>query len=143
MTSVTFEVFGVPAPQGSKRHVGHGVMVESSKALPSWRDAVTWAARAAAQRYGVTAPLGGPLSLDVEFRFPMPKARPKAARDVGRAWRTATPDLDKLVRAVFDALTASGLIVDDARICEVSARKVEVVGWTGAIITLICVGEVS
>lgn len=48
-----------------------------------------------------------------------------------------------IYRAVADALTASGLIVDDARICEVSARKVEVVGWTGAIITLICVGEVS
>lgn len=41
-----------------------------------------------------------------------------------------------IYRAVCDALTASGLIVDDARICEVSARKVEVVGWTGATITI-------
>lgn len=41
-----------------------------------------------------------------------------------------------IYRAVADALTDSGLIVDDARICEVSARKVEVVGWTGATITI-------
>ena len=28
---------GIPAPQGSKRHVGHGVMVESSARVKSWR----------------------------------------------------------------------------------------------------------
>ena len=29
MTPVEFEVVGLPAAQGSKRHVGNGVMVES------------------------------------------------------------------------------------------------------------------
>jgi hypothetical protein len=29
--SFTFTVLGKPAPQGSKRHVGKGVMIESSK----------------------------------------------------------------------------------------------------------------
>jgi len=48
MTRVEFTVLGVPAPQGSKRHVGRGVLVESSKALGPWRDAVAWAARDAA-----------------------------------------------------------------------------------------------
>ena len=141
MTRVEFTVLGVPAPQGSKRHVGRGVLVESSKALPAWREAVAWAARDAALRHGITAPLDGPLRLIVEFRFPMPKARAKRARDAGAAWRTTQPDSDKLVRAVGDALTDSGLIVDDARICEVHATKVETTGWTGASITIETMGE--
>ena len=45
MTPVEFEVVGLPAAQGSKRHVGNGVMVESSKALKPWRSAVAEAAR--------------------------------------------------------------------------------------------------
>ena len=28
------------APQGSKRHVGRGIMIESSKRVKPWRDAV-------------------------------------------------------------------------------------------------------
>ena len=28
---IEIKVIGLPAPQGSKRHVGHGVMIESSK----------------------------------------------------------------------------------------------------------------
>ena len=141
MTRVEFTVLGVPAPQGSKRHVGNGRLVESSNALGPWRDAVAWAARDAALRHGITAPLDGPLRLIVEFRFPMPKARAKRARDAGAAWRTTQPDSDKLVRAVGDALTDSGLIVDDARICEVHATKVETTGWTGASITIETMGE--
>ena len=35
-----FTVHGLPAPQGSKRHVGKGVMVESSKYVKPWREAV-------------------------------------------------------------------------------------------------------
>lgn len=45
MTRVEFTVLGVPAPQGSKRHVGRGVLVESSKALGPWRVARREAAR--------------------------------------------------------------------------------------------------
>ena len=32
-----FAVLGLPAPQGSKRHVGEGRMVESSKRVKPWR----------------------------------------------------------------------------------------------------------
>lgn len=134
MTVVEFDVLGVPAPQGSKRHVGHGIMVESSKKLAPWRDSVAAAARNAAIRGGVTRSLTGPLNLDVTFRFPMPKARQAAVRRAGEGPKTTAPDLDKLVRGVGDALQASGLIVDDARIASITARKVEVTAWTGATI---------
>lgn len=136
MTPVEFEVVGSPAAQGSKRHVGNGVMVEMGKNHKPWRVAVASAARDAASHDDVPAPLDGPLQLIVSFRFPMPASRPKAARAAGSAPKTTAPDLDKLVRSVGDALTESGLIHDDARICSVHATKTEVIGWTGAVIRI-------
>lgn len=38
--TITFRVFGEPAPKGSKRHVGNGRLIESSKKLPAWMRAV-------------------------------------------------------------------------------------------------------
>ena len=37
MNDVSFNVIGIPGAQGSKRHVGNGVMVESSKKVKPWR----------------------------------------------------------------------------------------------------------
>ena len=130
---VEFEVIGLPAPQGSKRHVGNGVMVESSKANKPWRAAVAAAARDVSIEVGQ---FDGPLCLTVEFRFPMPKSRKAAVRAAGLGWKTTAPDLDKLVRSGGDALTESGLIRDDAIVSVVVATKVEVTGWTGATIAI-------
>ena len=124
---VEFRVLGLPAPQGSKRHVGNGILVESSRALPSWRAEVA----EAAQRVAPDRPLDCPLRLTVRFRFPMPGSRRVALRRAGIAPKTTAPDLDKLVRAVGDALADGGLIASDARLCELVASKVEVIGWTG------------
>lgn len=45
--SVTFRVEGMaPAPQGSKRHVGKGVMIESCANVKPWRELVAQAAMA-------------------------------------------------------------------------------------------------
>ena len=132
--SVEFEVIGIPAPQGSKRHVGRGIMVESSKKLSPWRDAVALAARDVAADVGM---LDGPLKLTVEFRLRMPASRPARVRRVGRAWASTKPDLSKLVRSTEDALTTGGLIRDDARICVLAVSKVEVWdGWSGAVISV-------
>jgi len=127
-----FEVIGLPAAQGSKRHVGNGVMVEMAKGHKPWRAAVAAAARDVAP----AEPITGPLILEVDFRFAMPKSRPAAVRHRGWGPKTTAPDLDKLVRSVGDALTAGGLIRDDALICMVAASKTEVDGWTGATIRL-------
>lgn len=133
---VEFEVIGTPAAQGSKRHVGNGVMVETAKGHKPWRQAVAAAARDVAEHDDVAAPFDEPLRLSVVFRFAMPKSRKAAVRRNGVGPKVSAPDLDKLVRAVGDALTESGLIRDDALICEVHASKVEVVGWTGAVVML-------
>lgn len=120
---IEFFVPGIPAPQGSKRHVGHGRMVESSKDLPAWRTAVAWTARNAAAR---ELAIVGPVAVNISFRFPMPASRPAKIRALESHPRSVKPDLDKLVRAIFDALTEAGVIEDDARVWHLTAQKHEV-----------------
>lgn len=108
-------VYGVPAPQGSKRFVGvrggRGVMVESSKRVKPWRESVK--AAAIDVRNGAP-PLDGPLVLRMVFTLPKPASAPKTRR----TYPMRKPDLSKLTRSTEDALTDSGLIADDARIVE-------------------------
>ena len=42
MTAISWTSTGIPAPQGSKRHVGRGIMIEANKALPAWREQVVY-----------------------------------------------------------------------------------------------------
>ena len=135
MTVVAFEVVGVPVQQGSKRHVGNGVMIEAANGHRAWRHAVATEARQVADGRTDT-PLDGPLCLSVRFRFPMPASRPKRTQRIGIGWKLSAPDLDKLVRSIGDALTEGGLIRDDARIGMVLASKVETTDWSGAEIKL-------
>lgn len=143
-TLVEFEVIGVPMPQGSKKAFianGRAMMKESSGGHAAWRNAVSDKAREAAAeltfRTDWYAPLDGALGLSIEFRFPMPKSRPKAARARGWCHKTTAPDTDKLVRTIGDALQSAGLVADDARFCNVHATKTEVTGWVGAAIRII------
>jgi Holliday junction resolvase RusA-like endonuclease len=108
---IEFTVYGLPAPQGSKRYVGNGVMIESSKKVKPWREAVKWAAREAMAAAGITSPIDAPLVASMTFTMPRPKSAPKSRRHADRK-----PDLSKLIRSTEDALTDAGLIVDDARI---------------------------
>lgn len=105
---------GRPAPQGSKRHVGRGRLIESSKYVKPWRQVVDAAARL--ERAKLDGPLDGPLELTVIFYL----ARGKTVR---RLLPTVAPDLSKLARSTEDALTTAGLIVDDSRITALHAWK--------------------
>lgn len=107
---------GRPAPQGSKRHVGKGRMIESSPHVARWRQTVAWTV-AAAYHGG---PVKGPVKVGVEFVLPDQTGRHASSPHVAR------PDLDKLLRAVLDALTGV-LWVDDSQVVEVFARK----RWAG------------
>ena len=126
VSDIQLTVLGVAAPQGSKKHVGHGRMVESSKRVGPWREAIV----AEAQRQGVAgAMLDGPLAMTVAILLPRPRGhygtgrnadvvRPAAPRaPAGR------PDLDKLLRAISDALTQAAVWRDDSCLCQVSAMK--------------------
>lgn len=108
-------VYGLPAPQGSKRFMGvrggKGVMIESSKKVKPWRQDVKTVAEAT--RAG-RAPLDAPLRLHMVFTLPKPKSAPKRRQ----TWPMRTPDLSKLARSTEDALTAAGIWADDARVVE-------------------------
>lgn len=113
---MTFHVLGEPAPQGSKKSVGHGRMIESSNKVVPWREAVKWAAVAAMKEQGVST-LRVPAAVSIEFRLRRPK-KPKFGWVPG-----VKPDLDKLIRSTLDALTDSGVIADDALVVWVGASK--------------------
>ena len=113
MTSAHFFAPGIPAPQGSKRYVGRGRMVESSRKVGPWRDAVALAARAA----GCT-PIDGPVRIRIAFYMP----RTKAMRRKPAPPMIQKPDLDKLVRSTLDALTGIAFH-DDSQVTHMVATK--------------------
>ena len=117
LPEIWFTVAGLPGPQGSKRHVGNGRMIESSKKVKPWRAAVDAAARVAQGPDWV--PLDGALHLVVEFYMPRPKGHPKTRRTLP----DRIPDQSKLLRSTEDALTTAGTYVDDGRITDHTIRE--------------------
>lgn len=113
----TFIIPGIAAPQGSKRHVGRGRLVEMSKRVKPWRELV---AQSIIQRLPEGhVPIEGPVLLEITFYLP----RPRAARDRPYPHKGGPGDVDKLVRAVGDAITTSGLWKDDSQVVDLIARK--------------------
>lgn len=127
---VAFTARGIPAPQGSKKAYVRGrraVLVDdNTKTLGPWRGTVIAAARHALNHRST---ITGPVIVDLAFTFP----RPASHRGTGRnthliKWgaprhHVTPPDLDKLIRAVGDALTIAGVICDDKQIVAVHASK--------------------
>ena len=105
---IEIRVIGTPGPQGSKTfrgmRNGHGVMIESSKKVAPWREAVKWAAYKRGS-------LVGPVFCEMVFSLQRPKSASKHITVPAK-----TPDLSKLVRSTEDALTQSGIWEDDARV---------------------------
>lgn len=133
---IQIDVFGEPAPQGSKRHVGRGIMVESSAKVKPWREAVTFAAaQAAAKGYRQSGAVG----VTIMFYLRRPPSAPKSRRYPDRK-----PDLDKLIRSTLDALVVGGVIDDDARIIAIRAGKVYArTRPTGALIEINLLAEIE
>jgi len=122
MSALDFTVFGTPAPQGSKRHVGGGRMIESSKKVAPWREAVV----SEIIRQGhADLRIDAPVFVDVTFFLTRPAGHLTARGIKASAplWPAKVPDLDKLIRSTLDALTQSGVITDDSRVVKVHARK--------------------
>lgn len=112
---LVISVTGRPAPQGSKRQGAAGQMREQSPYLPAWRAAVKRATYEAYKAAGVEPAalplLRGPVQASVLFRL-----------EHGRR-ADAPPDLDKLLRSTFDALTEARVWEDDGRVVFVMSGK--------------------
>ena len=124
MARFDFMVHGTPGPQGSKRALGSGRMIEMSKRVKPWREAVKWAWVAAKGHK-----IEGPVRLCVTFYF----ARPTS---VNRSRPSVPPDLSKLIRATEDALTDVGAWEDDSRVVSIAAEKYYESGFCGADISI-------
>jgi hypothetical protein len=121
---------GNPAPQGSKKPKGLyrskagnlvSRMVESAEGLDQWRGDIVQAATNALPPGWIRLAENNRdgLVLDVVFSMEAPSALPKRTR----SWCGTQPDLDKLARAVGDALGTAGVYKDDARI--IAYRRLE------------------
>ena len=116
--TVTFFVAGVPVPQGSKTAFVVGkraVLTDANKdKLKPWRAEVT---RVAGEAWAGRESLAGAVSVEVRFVFERPKT-------VKRDTPHVKPDIDKLLRALFDGVTDAKVWLDDAQVVRVNATKV-------------------
>jgi Holliday junction resolvase RusA-like endonuclease len=117
---ITFTAYGIPAPQGStkafmRRGMKHPVITADCARTKPWRQAIVDASRDALEHHAVMA---GPVEVFVVFYMPRPKSAPRRVTEP-----TTKPDIDKLERALLDALTAAGVWRDDAQVIHVHSRK--------------------
>lgn len=135
-----FFVAGDARPQGSKRAVAPGVLRESAKGLHAWRAKVALTARAAGW---MGEPSDAPFAVGLVFVRARPKThleRDGRVKPHAPPFPIAKPDVDKLERAILDALTGVCWI-DDSRV--VSVRKMKLFGAReGVGIRVVPVGDV-
>lgn len=118
MLSLT--VYGIPIPQGSTKAfmrpgMKHPVVTADNVKTKPWRQAIVDAARS---RPNWRPSVEGPVEVRVVFYLPRPKSAPRRVAEPAKK-----PDLDKLLRAVCDALTAAAVWRDDAQVVLAVARK--------------------
>ena len=121
-----FRVAGLPSTQGSKTGFvvtskatgkARAVVVDKNpKTLKPWREAVRSTAVEALPAGWV--PLDGPVRISLVFALPKP-AKPSRRWPIG----ANSGDVDKLARAVLDALSDASVWSDDARVTDLRAVK--------------------
>lgn len=119
MTGLRIIAHGTPASQGSKKGFIRGrkvVLVEMDDELPAWRSAVVAAAKLAAGPSWQA--LDCPVKIAGEIRIRKPRTTKFHDHPAG------PKDLDKMQRAIGDALETAGILTNDARIVHWDIRKV-------------------
>lgn len=131
---VHFWVPGIPKGQGSLRSFKHAVtgavITPQDPKVKSWRGLVAWCAM---QAYVGQQPAPGPVRVDCVFVLPRPKTHYRTGNKSSHL-RTDAPeyptkkntgDIDKLLRAILDAMT--GIIFDDdSQVVDARSRKIYV-----------------
>jgi Holliday junction resolvase RusA-like endonuclease len=141
---IDFTVRGLAAPQGSKSVGRSGQMYESNKRLEPWRKLVHDQAEQAVERWcrrhtsvaestELRAMFEGPVTVTLWFQFERPKThygtgynstsvKASAPRHPSAKSHLNGGDVDKLARAVLDAMT--GVVYkDDAQVVQLAASK--------------------
>jgi len=129
MAHVEFTVFGKPAQMGSKRAFVRGnraiLTDDNSKQRKQWANAVS---AAAAEAMNGAELFSGPVCVECVFMFSRPKSHFGTGRNAGvqkdsaPALHSQSPDLDKLVRCLLDAMS-SIVYVDDRQVWQMEAQR--------------------
>jgi crossover junction endodeoxyribonuclease RusA len=132
---VRFYVIGKPRPQGSMRTLiplrgSKPVTLPADQNIYMYRGSIQQAFR---ETYPGHTLMRGPIYMDVTFTFRRPDSHYKSQtktrghreelRPEAPDYMAKTPDLDKLMRAVCDALTGVAYH-DDAQVPDVNVSKV-------------------
>ena len=125
---LSFTVRGLPVPQGSMsgfKHPKTGRVIvthQHPKALRLWQKAIADEARKAMGESGV---IRGPIGIIATFVIPRPAGHygTRGVLPSAPKYPAVTPDLDKYLRALLDALT-SIVFHDDAQVVTVAVRKI-------------------
>ena len=113
--SLSFRVYGMPVAKGSMRafmHNGKPILTTTAKGLGEWSQKIAAAAN------GRTTQMQSPARVELTFYLPRPKTLKKSI-----VYPAKRPDIDKLARAVLDALTGIAWH-DDAQVTYLCAMKV-------------------
>lgn len=121
---ISFRVEGIARPQGSKRHVGGGRMIESSKHVAAWRD---WVRMRAVEAMAGRKPLERGIVVEAYFGFVRPQSHFNASglKSTAPRYPSSRPDVDKLLRAALDAMTGI-VFLDDSQVVSIGGHKVYV-----------------
>jgi Holliday junction resolvase RusA-like endonuclease len=120
------DVRGLPRPQGSMQHFANGG-AKYPAGVYVWRGTVQAAVAALEE-----PPIPGAVELRLGFDLPRPQDHfwpvnrnhgPGELHPSAPPHPAVMPDLDKLVRAVCDSITDSGLWHDDAQVCSLVTAK--------------------
>ena len=120
-----FDTFipGIPKTQGSKNaipfmwngKIRSRVIENNHTDLKSWRHDVGWGVKMAFKR---SEPLRDPIFLVLDFYRPRPKQHYLKQGNISPTaptWPATKPDLDKLIRAIKDSMTAI-VYMDDGQV---------------------------
>jgi Holliday junction resolvase RusA-like endonuclease len=122
--TMAFVVLGEPSPEGSTKafyikKLNRTVTThQNQKSLEAWRNRVATEAQRVLEGREWTADSCSAYIVDVEFVL----SRPPSVPEHKRKHPIVKPDIDKLVRAVNDALTGI-LFVDDCQVVSMAISK--------------------
>lgn len=92
--------------------------MESSKAVKPWRESIKWAVLGARPAGTLLFPAGVPVAVELRFVMKRPVSAPKRSTPAA----VKRPDVDKLARAVLDALS-SVVWADDSQVVDLHPTK--------------------
>lgn len=116
MQTIELDVFGFPAPQGSKKIMRGRLIEASGDKLKRWRKAIAESCTA----YQSENIVLGPVAVEVSFYLP----RPPSVKQTKRPFPIVPPDLDKLCRGLLDGIGQSEAIWgDDSQVVAIKAFK--------------------